>query len=342
MPYFSIFRLVICLNNEYDIFKKKVADEGRLIKYGFMFADGKYIYHEKIMDNFDVIITVFDGNVSHKIIDLDFNEEYINYKLENQTGAFVSEVREKYLNILNDICDSCFIDKPFISEQANRINIFIKEKYGDDPIFKWKDYDACVYENNGKWYGIVMCVDRSKVTNGSGEIEVMNLKLDRDKIVKLLNRNGFYKAYHMNKKYWISIILDDTLMDGEILNLIEESHSYTVATIKSSNEWVMPINPGFFNVFNYFDSTDLYYWDKKRNFKKSDIIYLYITKPVKAIMYKCMVEDITDDFFIVRRICKFEEGIYGIDVLKRYGLTSIRSTRHIPLRLSNFFKETIL
>lgn len=327
---------------EYDIFKKKVAIDDKLIKYGFKFEDGIYVYHKKIMDNFEVVVSIFDSTVVSKIIDLDFNEEYINYRLENQTGAFVSEVREKYLNVLNDICDECFIDKLFISDQANRINLFIKEKYGDEALFKWKNDDACVYENNGKWYGIVMCVDKSKITRGSGEVEVMNLKLDKNKIVNLLNKEGFYKAYHMNKKYWISIILDDTLSDEKIFNLIEESYSYTVTTIKSDYEWVMPINPQYFDVFNYFDSTDLYYWDNKRNFKKNDIIYLYITKPVQAIMYKCIVEDITDDFLIVRRVCRFEKGKYGLDILKRYGLTSVRSIRHIPLKLSYYFKETIV
>ncbi len=330
------------LKFEYDIFKKKVADNEKLLDYGFKYQDGKYIYKVMIMDNFEVIVTVLDGFVSSKIMDLDFNEEYINYRLENQNGAFVCEVREKYLNILNDICDRCFIDKPFISNQANRINNMIYGKYGDKPQYKWEDNTACVYENNGKWYGIVMCIDRSKIADGSGEIEVINVKLDKNKIINLLKRNGFYKAYHMNKKYWISIILDDSLSDDEIFSLIEESHSYTVSTLKSNGEWVMPINPGYFDVFNYFDNTDLYYWDKKRNFKKDDIIYLYITKPVGSIMYKCKVEDITDDFLIVRRECKFDEGKYSLDVLKKYGLTSVRSTRHIPLKLSKYLEEMIV
>ncbi len=54
------------------------------------------------------------------------------------------------------------------------------------------------------------------------------MKLPPSKIANLLNQKGYYKAYHMNKDNWITIILDDTLKDQEILNLIKQSHAFTV------------------------------------------------------------------------------------------------------------------
>ena len=42
---------------------------------------------------------------------------------------------------------------------------------------------------------------------------------------KRLKKEGFYKAYHMNKKSWISIILNDTLNNKEIYELIDESYN---------------------------------------------------------------------------------------------------------------------
>ena len=182
-----------------------------------------------------------------------------------------------------------------------------------------------------------MNLDLSKLDNNSGEVEIINVKLDENKIQKLLKQKGFYKAYHMNKKSWITIILDDTLSDKYIMDLIDESYSYTVGVLKSS-EWVMPINPGYFDVFNYFDSTDVYYWDKRKSFKKGDIIYMYITKPIGAIMYKCVIDDITDDFMIIRKLCKYKEGIYSLDILKKYGLTSVRSARHVPVSLKKYIE----
>lgn len=56
------------------------------------------------------------------------------------------------------------------------------------------------------------------------EVEVINVKVDKDKINGLLPQTGFYPAFHMNKKCWVSIILDDTLADEEIQKRIDDSY----------------------------------------------------------------------------------------------------------------------
>lgn len=325
------------MNIEDVIFKKYVPDFDKLIKYGFKKDGNEYVFKKNLIDNFEIIITIDEFKVSGKVIDLDFDAEYTNYRVEDQTGGFTGMIREKFISVLNDVRDNCFISKPFVFDQSNRITNLIYKKYGKEPIFKWDNLDAAVFENNEKWFGIVMNVDRSKFSDLSGEAEILNVKLDRHKISNLIGKKGLYEAYHMNKKSWITIVLDDTLSDDYIMDLIDESYSYTVSILKSS-EWVMPLNPSYFDIFNYFDSTDVYYWDKRGSFKKGDTIYMYVTKPIGAIMYKCMVDDITDDFMIVRKVCKYEEGKYSLDVLKKYGLTSVRSTRHIPLALKKYIE----
>ncbi|MBR2841013.1 MAG: MmcQ/YjbR family DNA-binding protein [Bacilli bacterium] len=322
---------------EDDLFKKKEVIIDELIKYGFVLENGMYVYKTKITASFLMVVHVSD-KVRGYIMDLDFNEEYVNFRNENLEGEFSRKIRNKFTDVLKDICDKCFMDKYFTSDQANRICGLIEEKYGDKPIFKWDNYDGAVFENNGKWYGLIMNVSRNKIDGKKGKVDILNVKLDKNKVVNLLSEDGYYKAYHMNKKSWISVILDEVVSDDNIFNLIDESYSFTVDNVKSDNEWVMPINPGYFDVFGYFDSQDLFYWEKK-NYKKNDIIYLYITKPIKAIMYKCFVEDITDDFMLVRKVCKYEKKKYSLEVLKKYGLTSVRSSRHIPKSLSKLFKE---
>jgi predicted DNA-binding protein (MmcQ/YjbR family) len=69
-----------------------------------------------------------------------------------------------------------------------------------------------------------MNVHISKLDKGSGKIEVLNVKIDENKIPELIKQKGYYEAYHMNKKYWISIILNDTLLDKNIISLIDESY----------------------------------------------------------------------------------------------------------------------
>lgn len=72
-----------------------------------------------------------------------------------------------------------------------------------------------------------MNINIEKIGRESIVNDVMNVKLPKEMIEELLKTNNYYKAYHMNKKYWITFILDDSISDEEIMKLIEISHSYT-------------------------------------------------------------------------------------------------------------------
>ena len=113
-----------------------------------------------------------------------------------------------------------------MSNQANRINKYINDKYNDEPNFLWKKFPSyAVYrnKNNNKWYSIIMNVDLSKLKAGFGEVEILNVKLDKEKVLELLKQKEFYQAYHMHKTDWISIILNDTIDDYTIMKLIDRS-----------------------------------------------------------------------------------------------------------------------
>ena len=119
----------------------------------------------------------------------------------------------------------------FIFPQTNHLADEIYKKYGDKPVFPWDDFSGGVFKNpaNGKWYAIVMALNAQKVDKKlSGEVEVMNIKLDPEKIKELHKEKGFYPAYHMNKKNWISILLNDTVPDKVLLTLLDESHRFTI------------------------------------------------------------------------------------------------------------------
>ena len=223
------------MNIEDEIFKKYTPDFKKLIEYGF--SENKAIYYyEKLFQNNDfktVIKISKEGVVTGKVYDLENNDEFLALKIETQQGAFAAEIRKEYKSILLDIRDKCFSKNYFIYPQSNRIAKIIIKKYGDNPDFMRGQYDGFgVFKNadNNKWYGIIMNIDYSKLgLDNKNPVEVINVKLDKDEIQELLKRDGFYPAYHMNKKYWITITLDESLSDDEIMELIEESYSYTAA-----------------------------------------------------------------------------------------------------------------
>ena len=82
------------------------------------------------------------------------------------------------------------------------------------------------HQDSKKWYGAFLTTDWSKFeAERSGAIEVLNVK--NDHVAELIQKKGIYPAFHMNKKYWLSLPLDDSLSDQEIFDLLAVSYQLT-------------------------------------------------------------------------------------------------------------------
>jgi predicted DNA-binding protein (MmcQ/YjbR family) len=214
---------------ENKIFKKYSLIWENLLKYGFKLENDEYIFTKNILESkFKVIIKIDkNGLVNGKIIDLNLNDEYTNYRIENVKGEFINNIRNIYENILLDIRKYCFKENYFITSQANRITNLIITKYNSKPEFPWEKYDnyGIFRCKNGKWFALIMNINKNKIDEYSKpeEIEIINVKLLEDDIKKLIQKDGFYKAYHMNKNNWITISLDNTLNDEVIMNYVDNS-----------------------------------------------------------------------------------------------------------------------
>ena len=106
---------------------------------------------------------------------------------------------------------------------------FALDNYGTEPEYLWaKTPDTCVLRNNkGKWYAIIMDLPRSTFDLGEGYLDIINVKIDSNQRDAMLMQEGFYPAYHMNKKHWISILLDGTVDINLINDLIDKSYDLT-------------------------------------------------------------------------------------------------------------------
>lgn len=334
-----------------DIFKKSTPDLNKLEEYGFKKSNNTYIYTKVFFNNdFKLIFTIDKNkNISSKIIDNNLDEEYVAINIKNNTSTYVNEVKEKLKQILEDIKNNCFITSIFIYPQTNRITSYIYNKYNDKPEFLWDNYNHGVFRNkiNNKWYGIIMNLETIKSKEYPHNIEVINIKLDREKIKKLLKKNGFYKAYHMNKTDWITIALNDTLKDKEIIELIEESYEL----VKTSEEWIIPANATYFDVISYFDNNKIIEWKQSSKILIDDIVYIYIGAPYSKIMYKCKAKEVNipydykDDNIKMNYIMKLEvikkytKDKLTFKKLNELGIKSIRGPRKITKKISEVIKE---
>lgn len=107
---------------------------------------------------------------------------------------------------------------------------FVLDNYGTEPEYLWaKTPDFCVLRNgfNGKWYGIIMDLPKATFDLGEGYFDVINVKILPEQRDILLMKEGFYPAYHMNKKHWITVLLDGSVDIAAITDLIDKSYDLT-------------------------------------------------------------------------------------------------------------------
>ena len=326
---------------EEELFRKTKIDLDKLVKYGFKKENSVYKYSKNIMDNTFRVDVEIDNNglVKGKVYDLSFEDEYTNFRIENGTGSFVGQVKEEFINLLKNIRSRCFIRKSFIFEQSNRITKAINDKYGDEPDFEWEKFPGyATFRNKDskKWYGIIMNIDKSKLDkNSTGEVEVINIKLEPNEIECLLKQDGFYPAYHMNKKNWITIILDNTISDENIISLIDKSYSYTITNKNNSkNEWIIPANPKYFDIEKVLKESNKIMWKQSTDVKVNDIVYIYVAEPEykdkNLKMNKVMNLDL---------LKRYKQGKLSFSKLKEYGINAVRGPRYMPVDLSKYIKE---
>lgn len=216
---------------EKTIFKRAKVDYQKLVAYGFKLIDERYQYTKEIMPSFKAIIIVDkEGEVIGKVIDMDIDDEYINYRMKNK-GSFAYSVYQAYESLLIEIKKACFDESLFIYPQTNRIAKRIKERYLDDPAFIWDStpgFGLYRHSLTNKWYGLIMNIAYQKLDSSkSGEVEVINVKLGKELVSKLVNTKGIYPAYHMNKQNWVSIIFDNSLDDDTLMEYIHISYQYS-------------------------------------------------------------------------------------------------------------------
>ena len=335
------------MNIEDEIFKKYKLEEDKLLKYGFKKEFDIYKYSKFFMnDAFRAEICIDkNGKVAGKVIEIELDEEYTNFRMENAVGEFVNKVKEEYINILQDIANNCFKREYFIFEQSNRITNLINKKYNVNPEFLWDKFPGFgIFRNerSNKWFSIIMNIDKSKIiSDDSGEVEILNVKLDDD-VQKYLGKNGIYPSYHLSKKSWVTIILDDTLSDKKIMELVDLS--FNLSNIKG--EWIVPANPKYYDIINAFNDTDTIIWKQSNNIAAGDIVYLYVAEPYSAILYKCeaIETDIPYEYkdknlsikkvMKIKLLKKYKEDEFTFKKLNEYGIKAIRGPRSVTDKLS--------
>lgn len=345
---------------EDELFRFLRPDVKKLEQYGFIKDRNRYEYTKELIDVCMTVIVVVDkGSLYGKVIDNQTRDEYITIHTAGNKGNYATKVRTQYLEVLEDIASHCFYRVTYASDQANSMHEWMTNTLHDicgHPFTKVvnhkrvtaEDVSAYHQQDNNKLYAMMLSISRSKV-DGKDDTnleDIITIKVNPDDIHALLEKDGIYPGYHMNKKHWISIIMDSSVEDKQIQQLIIEARKLVGNHRSVNHTWVIPANPKYFDVDHAFQESDLLYWNQRANYTVGDTLFIYYGKPFSQLRYMCKIVEkdikfhdkqgnpIDENLYIrIQKMHFFDDGELNRNFIAKYGLTSIRGARSMPKEL---------
>lgn len=208
--------------------KNKKLNREKILNHGFEVDGENFIRCQKILDDFTLTIIIDKGgSVITKIVDAD-DEPYTLHLVEGASGSFVGTVKAEYERVLNEVFEQCFDDEIFKSAQTLKLIEHIREKFSDEPEFLWEKYpNFAIFRRNDnrKWYALIANIPKKYLKlGGAEEIEILNLRVEPEELDKIFDGKKYFRGWHMNKKSWLTVRLDETLTDEEIFTRLEKSY----------------------------------------------------------------------------------------------------------------------
>ncbi|MGL4798821.1 MAG: MmcQ/YjbR family DNA-binding protein [Cellulosilyticaceae bacterium] len=212
-----------------DIIKMKKPMPEKLITYGFEVVGEAYRY-DTMIQNGEFKLTIFiknDGTIDTNLIEKETDEPYILYKTK-ASGAYINTIRNDIEHILKDIAEKCYEISVFKTRQAQMIIDFCKETYNDELEFLWiKSPDNAVWrrKDSQKWYGVLLTLSGKKIGLETDEVvEIIDLRMNPTEAEMILAQKDYYPGWHMNKKSWYTLVLNESISDNELENRIRQSY----------------------------------------------------------------------------------------------------------------------
>ena len=153
------------------------------------------------------------------------DESHERYSLFDVTNSKIAQqLRQEAEEMVFQWCYS--IDTSLVALKE-KWNCWILEHITPFSAMPFKKSEATVYnvKENGKWYALMNEIPFSKLGITSDETAlILNVKISPEEKEILLQKEGVFEAYHMNKKHWISIALNVCKDEAFIQKCIENSY----------------------------------------------------------------------------------------------------------------------
>ena len=209
----------------YHLLEQYDIDCKRAIAYGFSRTEaGLELKKELPGVGLYAVFVIAGKSFEVNVFDADTDEEYLPFNVLDNITGFVTGIREQVEDLVQEIKEKCLLN----SNMKLRLMEYCERKFGTEPEAPWEDSpDAYTFKTakRNKWYALFMTIPyKSLGLVAKGTLDVVNIKLPPEKVLDLIDRVHFYPAYHMNKKHWITIVLDKEVDEPLVQQLLEASY----------------------------------------------------------------------------------------------------------------------
>jgi len=206
------------------ILRSAVPQSEKLKALGFVEQGNELVLKRDLKDSeFYTVISISEKNFTASVYEIETDEKYALFDMPSANGAFIGGLREKVAAIIESIVEKSFTSECLYEKYVQHL----LETYKCPRDFPWEDSPDCSVFRcpNDKWFALIMDVSFKSLGMQSEEkVFVVNLKADAEKIPELVDKKSIFPAYHMNKKYWITVLLTAVTDYNKLCELTKRSY----------------------------------------------------------------------------------------------------------------------
>ncbi|WP_294431095.1 MmcQ/YjbR family DNA-binding protein [uncultured Treponema sp.] len=208
------------------ILNSALPQKEKLKAFGFIESDGVLNLKKNIADGeFYAKIRLSEKSFCAEVFETLTDEKYVLFDVKSANGAFVGQIRSEVQTLIEEIRTKCFDFQDIRQKYVD----FLHSEFsapGDTPWSDEGDFKSTVYRcPNEKWFALVMEIKFKNLGFESDEaVWVVNLKADAEKIPEITDKKSIFPAYHMNKKYWITVLLTAVTDFEQLCDLTRRSY----------------------------------------------------------------------------------------------------------------------
>ena len=189
------------------ILNTSVPQKEKLLAFGFSEVGTGLVFKKDIAGGqFYTEIKLSEKTLAADVFETATNEKYVLFNVVSAYGAFVGQIRSEVQAVIEEIREKCFISKDIKEKYVDFLHSYFKAA-GDNPWAEQPYDTSTVYRcPNNKWFALIMQIKFKNLGFESDEpVWAVNLKAEN--VESITDKKSIFPAYHMNKKYWITVLL---------------------------------------------------------------------------------------------------------------------------------------